>query len=246
MDILEFLNNNQIIVDGNSFSKSNNGIYKWDTEAQIDLIVEVQRILMGNRINMLPRIESSIGKEIEGFIVQYKKATKMISAISDKGKKNYFESELIEKGNGIIKRAEKSIEALDETQYLKLISRSMNNDEICLGRVDEGNLKKEQLVITLRTVKYISYNLIEHDCYNYVKRIKRRGYDRSIEDIIKDFSYKAKLEEDSIMYLRVLANYPLEAMKTLLKIKNDKNRFSEDEWIKEINLSQKIDGIELL
>ena len=46
--------------------------------------------------------------------------------------------------------------------------------------------------------------------------------------------------------MTILANYPLESIKELLKLKEDRERFSDEEWIKEIGIAQKIDGIELL
>ena len=44
----------------------------------------------------------------------------------------------------------------------------------------------------------------------------------------------------------MLANFPIESVKTLLKIKENRLKFSDEEWVREINISQKIDGIELL
>ena len=122
----------------------------------------------------------------------------------------------------------------------------MNNYEVCLGRADEGNLKKEGMTISIRTIRYISYNMIEHDCYNYIKRLRKRGYKEDVSYIIKDFAYKSKLDNESINYMMVLANYPIESTKALLKLKYDRDRFTNDEWIKEIEIAQKIDGIELL
>ena len=84
MDILEFLNSNGIIVGEENFPKGNKKKYIWDTESQISLIIEVQKILKGKKINMIPRIESSIGKEVESFIVETKKALRMIRSFEDK------------------------------------------------------------------------------------------------------------------------------------------------------------------
>lgn len=246
MDILEFLNDNGIIVGEENFPKSNRKKYIWDTDNQISLIIEVQKILTGKKTNIIPRVESSVGKEIESFIVQAKKTLKMIRSFEEKYNKSDFDLFIIDEGNKILSRANKSLNTLDEDEYLKIIIRSMNNYDICLGRVDEGNLKKEGLTICIRTTRYISYNMIEHDCYNYIKRLKKRGYKGDIIKLINDFAYKSNLNKDSIDYMTVLSNYPLESIKTLLKLKEDRDRFSDEEWIKEIGIAQKIDGIELL
>ena len=246
MDILEFLNGNGIIVGEENFSKENKKKYIWDTENQISLIIEVQRILKRKKTNMIPRIESSIGKEVESFIVQTKRILRMIRSFEEKYNKCDFDLFIIEEGNKILNRANKSLSSLDEDEYLKIIIRSMNNYDICLGRVDEGNLKKEGLTINIRTIRYISYNMIEHDCYNYIKRLKKRGYKGDITKLINDFAYKSNLNRESIDYMTVLSNYPIESIKTLLKLKEDRDRFSDEEWINEIRIAQKIDGIELL
>ena len=246
MDILEFLNSNGIIVGEENFPKDSRKKYIWDTDNKISLIIEVQKILKGKKINIIPRVESSIGKEIESFIVQAKKTLKMIIAFEEKYNKSDFDLFIIDEGKKILSRANKSLNTLDEDEYLKIIIRSMNNYDICLGRVDEGSLKKEGLTICIRTTRYISYNMIEHDCYNYIKRLKKRGYKGDIIKLINDFVYKSNLNRDSIDYITVLSNYPLESIKTLLKLKENRERFSDEEWIKEIDIAQKIDGIELL
>lgn len=246
MDIIEFLNSNGVIVGEENFPKGNKKKYTWNTEYQISLINEVQKILMGKKLSIIPRIESSIGREMESFIVQVKKTLKMINSFEEKDNKSDFDFFIIDEGNKILNRANKSLNSLDEEEYLKIIIRSMNNYEICLGRVDEGNLKKEGMTISIRTTRYISYNMIEHDCYNYIKRLRKRGYKGDITKIIQDYAYELKLNGESIKYMTVLANYPVESIKTLLKLKYDRDRFTNEEWMKEVYMAQKIDGIELL
>lgn len=246
MDILDFLNGNGIIVGEENFPRGDKKKYIWDTENQISLIIEVQKILRGKKINMIPRIESSIGREMESFIVQAKRVLRMIRYFEEKYDKSDFDLFIIEEGNKILNRANKSLNALNEDEYLKIIIRSMNNYDICLGRVDEGNLKKEGLSIKIRTTRYISYNMVEQDCYNYIKRLKKRGYKEDINKLINDFVYKSNLNRDSIDYIRILSNYPIESIKILLKLKEDRERFSDEGWVKQIHGAQNIDGIELL
>ena len=188
MDILDFLNGNGIIVGEENFPKKDKKKYIWDTESQISLIIEVQRILRGKKINMIPRIESSIGREMESFIVQAKRISRMIKYFEEKYNKSDFDLFIVEEGNKILNRANKSLNALNEDEYLKIIMRSMNNYDICLGRVDEGNLKKEGLAIKIRTTRYISYNMIEQDCYNYIKRLKKRGYKEDINKLVNNYN----------------------------------------------------------
>lgn len=245
MEILDYLESKNIIVEDKNFHKSNYSITNYNISKQIELIIEVEKILMGKKDTILPRIDSSIGKEVESMKVQVRKSLKNMSLLEQKENKNSFDYYILEEGNKIINRAKKSIEALNKDEYLSLIMRSMNKYEICLGRVDEGNLKIENGVINIRTIKYLSYNMIEQDCYCYLKRLKKRGYQYSIESTINDFISKSDLGKASENYIKVLANYPLESMKLLMKLKYEKEKLTEEEWIKEINISRNIDGKEL-
>ena len=178
--------------------------------------------------------------------MQIKKIEKMIEILDEKNKKSNFDYFIIEEGNKALDRAKNSLNSLNDKEYLELIMRSMNNYEICLGRVDEGNLIKINNIINIRTIRYLSYNLLENDCYNYIKRLRKKGIDINTEEIINCFLNKWNLDDKSLRYINVLANYPIESMKLLLKLKYDKSKFTEEQWIEQINLSKKIDGKELL
>lgn len=51
----------------------------------------------------------------------------------------------------------------------------MKRYEICLGRVDESSLKRDKNeIIYIRSNKYIVYDLLESDCYNYIKKNQKK------------------------------------------------------------------------
>ena len=58
MDILEFLNDNRVIVGESTFPKEKAKKNIINTNEQISLVVEIQKILIGRKTTMLPRIES--------------------------------------------------------------------------------------------------------------------------------------------------------------------------------------------
>ena len=123
MDIIEFLNGNGIIVGEENFPKGSKKKYMWDIDYQIALMVEIQKIMMGKKSYIIPRIESSIGHEIETFIVQAKKTSKMLKLFEEKMSKSDLDYFIIEEGNKILDRANKSLDTLDEDEYLKRIMR---------------------------------------------------------------------------------------------------------------------------
>lgn len=244
MDIITYLSNNNIIVDENLTRKNDRSSI--DISNQIDLIVMIQSRLMNNGITIIPRINSTIGKDVENFRVQIKKVEKGLKSINSNNKKSDLDLYILEKANIALNRAKKSFDTMDNEIYFELIRRSMNNYEMCLGRVDEGNLKiEENEVLKIRTVKYISYNLIEHDLFNYIKRVKRKKFNIQVEEVIDEFVYKSSLSEKSKNYLTALCNYPFETMKLIYKYRYyDDNDY--DEWTKKIKAAIEIDGDEII
>ena len=75
---------------------------------------------------------------------------------------------ILENGEKLLNRVDKAIEDLKEIDYLGIIKRSMKKNEICLGRVDEGNLRVVE-AIEVGSLKGATYNLVEEDIYNYLK-----------------------------------------------------------------------------
>ena len=119
-------------------------------------------------MNNLTRIDSTIGKKIENIKVEIKRSREDIKYRYNKSQKNICDNFLLQYGEVIISRAEEAINFLGYIDYLSLIERSMKKNEICLGRIDEVNLRVMEN-IEIATVKNISYNLVEEDIYEYLR-----------------------------------------------------------------------------
>ncbi len=242
MELLYYLNKNNINVCEQDFKNSRNNIED-NSINQMRLIAEIQKKLMGNSLNFIPRINSSIGKEIESKKVYLRKNIKYITDIKNKSSTNYFEEYIVNEGQQIIDIATRAIGKLLIDDYLSLIRRSMDRYEVTIGRTDEGSIKRKDEDIIIRTKKYMSYNMIENDCYSYIRRMKRKYQFNSIDDAIKEYVYEANLSSTSYTYIKLLSEYPIESIKILLKIKDVKDRMTEEQWIEQINISKKIDGL---
>ena len=159
MDIVAYLVNNNIFIEDNFVKPISDN--RLDINSQIELIVDVQNKLMSNKDTIIPRINSTIGKDIENFRVQIKKVDKELNILKYSENKTDLEFYFLEEGLKIVERAKKSLNSINQEKYFEIIRRSMKNYEMCLGRVDEGNLKiEDDGSIKIRTCKYISYNLI--------------------------------------------------------------------------------------
>lgn len=243
MDIYEYLSNRNIIVNDEKFrekSASNN------ISEQVQLITDVHSKLLGGKEVVIPRIQSVIGKEIASYKVEVRKNKNYLNKIEMEKNISDFQAYLLSESKKIIEEAESVINMLDSDIYFKLIKRSMKRYEICLGRVDEGNLKKDKNdIIYIRTSKYIAYNLLEHDCYNYIKKLKKKKSKNNIENIIIDFVNKSSLGEESIRYLNILASYPIESMKLLSKYRSNELNTTNEGIEKKLEIAKEIDRIEL-
>ena len=245
MNIIEYLDENNISVGTEYFKKDSILIDKTNIYNQVKLIDEIQKVFINKRGYILPPIGSTIGKELEGFKVKTKRLKKYLNEMSYKYN-NSFNNYVIEELKNTIERAEKTINSIDNDKYIELIVRSMNNNEICLGKVDEGNLKKSGKTIQIRTTKYISCNLVEHDCYSYIRKLKKRGWVSEIEDIIVFFTAIKGLDKYSKEYLLILANYPIDSIKAFNRLREDSESLKQEEWVNVIMASKRIDGDELL
>lgn len=243
MDIYEYLSSRSIIISDEKF-KDNAEVSVSD---QIQLISDAHKRLLDGKEAIIPRIQSVIGREFEGYKVDIKKNKNYINKIINNKSTNYIEDYLIDEGSRIIKKAQETLSLLDLEIYFSIIKRSMKRYEICLGRVDESSLKKDKNeIIYIRSNKYIVYDLLESDCYNYIKKIKRRKKGYGINNIIDEFVNKSALDQGSIKYLRILSIYPNESMKILNKCRNGRIDITNEDVVSKFRNAKECDGIKLL
>ena len=243
MDIYEYLSSRSIIISDEKF-KDNAEVSVSD---QIQLISDAHKRLLDGKEAIIPRIQSVIGRECEGYKVDIKKNKNYINKIINNKSTNYIEDYLIDEGSRIIKKAQETLSLLDLEIYFSIIKRSMKRYEICLGRVDESSLKRDKNeIIYIRSNKYIVYDLLESDCYNYIKKIKRRKKGYGINNIIDEFVNKSALDQGSIKYLRILSIYPNESMKILNKCRNGRIDITNEDVVSKFRNAKECDGIKLL
>ena len=243
MDIYEYLSSRSIIISDEKF-KDNAEVSVSD---QIQLISDAHKRLLDGKEAIIPRIQSVIGREFEGYKVDIKKNKNYINKIINNKSTNYIEDYLIDEGSRIIKKAQETLSLLDLEIYFSIIKRSMKRYEICLGRVDESSLKRDKNeIIYIRSNKYIVYDLLESDCYNYIKKIKRRKKGCGINNIIDEFVNKSALDQGSIKYLRILSIYPNESMKILNKCRNGRIDITNEDVVSKFRNAKECDGIKLL
>ena len=199
-----------------------------DILKQIDNIIFFHNKIGPYKENLFPRIRASIGKEVNSYYSQLLLINKYLR---------------ISRGEVLVNSGRKALNHIYSSNFRNLIERSMKNYEVCLNRVDEGNLKvEEDGKIIVSTVRYLSYNLKEHDIYSYIKKIKRREIDLSIDEIINYYIKSSNLNNDSREYLRGLSSYPNEELKVVERYILGKLKMSEREALEALYKARNIDS----
>ena len=208
----EYLNIRGITIMERYFSYDKN-IYKKDITSQINLIVELHKTLIGCNFNELSRLKSTIGKEVESYKVQIRKLQSHYDYILSRTCANEVEKLILSNGKIALKQAKDALNYIYEHDYFGVIKRSMNREEICIGKVDSSNLRKNGDQIEIGIVKGMAYNLVEEDLYSYIKKLQRKQVNIDEEELIKIFVYGSHLSFNSFHYLRGLCSYPKDFLK---------------------------------
>ena len=173
LSLNEYLESKGIIVMGKYFPHTKDFTRK-SCENQISTMVELHKLLINCKFNNLNRFGSVIGKELESFKVQLKKIERDYNILFEKNSKNNVEKLFLSEGKRMILQGREAVEYICNNGYLDIIKRSMNREEICIGRADSGNLRKVNGNFEIGIIKGISYNLVEEDLYKYIKRTQKK------------------------------------------------------------------------
>lgn len=201
-ELIHFLSDNDIVITNKKNEKSDNSANK-EIE-HIKNLVKVQKIILNYNKPYSLGLSSFIWRDIETFKMWNRRGRKLI--------KDYNIDEL----ESVVKEAEKSIDTLYKIPYLNLIHRSMKNNEICIGRTSENNIWKDENIKILDLSKS-SFNLIEHDCYKYLYKYKKKQIPLDYNKIIDCFIKSHNLDNNSRVYIESLLSYPYESMKIIQK-----------------------------
>ncbi len=201
-ELIYFLNNNNIFITDKNNRKSDDSFSK--KIEHIDNLVKIEKTILSYDNPYSLGLSSFIWKDIEIFKMWNRRGRKLIY--------NYNLHEF----ESIVKKAEEAIDTLYKIPYLNLIHRSMKNNEICIGKVSQKNIWKDENLNVLDLSK-MNFNLIEHDCYKYLFKYKKRAISLDYNKIIDYFIESHNLDNNSKIYIESLLSYPYDSMKAIQK-----------------------------
>lgn len=198
----------------------------------IDNLVYFHNIF-NNSINLYTLgLSSNIWKDIENFKVWNRRCKRVLEIL------NCMECEII------VKRAEYCIESIYKLPYIKMITRSMENKEVCVGKPYETNIWND-FNLKIIDISKINFNMKEIDCYKFLGRLKRKGENLEWNSIISYFLEHEYLNDYSKNYIMALLSYPYETMRYIQKL-YFMNIYNRDEVVEKILELISIDGNSLI
>lgn len=241
LQLNEYLKEKNIIIKDSRLS-SHKIESKEDVFKQIDNIIYFQKSVGAYKENLLPRLRASIGKELEGYKTQILFVDRFIRELENRKDLNKVDKYIKEWAKIILYNAKISLSHIALKDYREIIERSMRNYEICLGRVDESNLVLAEDKIIVGTIKYMTYNIKEHDIYSLIKKIKRKSIDIPLREVIDYYIEKEGLSEGSRKYLIGLSTYPNEQLKVIKRYIEGKYDLKEEDILENIYRAEILDN----
>ena len=232
LTLKEYLLENDILV-GDDYFKGIRDINEKKVMEQIIIIQNAHKILSGYNCYGTTRINSTIGKRVEHIKVMIKRLRKDLE--KRENAKNPMDKFILSNGNKILSKGERGINALKEIDYMGIIKRSMKKNEITLGRVDEKNLRVTS-ELEIGTLKNTSYNLVEEDIYDYLKRVRIKNKKISLEKCIDKYIEISYLSDESRDYIDILLMVPYGTLNLWYKYAYGRKEDSWQEQLKKIKL----------
>jgi hypothetical protein len=231
----EYLVEKNVFVKGECF-KAEKITDEKEILKQVALINKVDTIMSGYYGDGITRINSRVGKKLESVKVQIKKLRRHLRIIEKRDYLSSMDKFLLENGEIILNQGEKGINLISEINYLDIIRRSMRENEICLGRVGEENLREGE-IIEIGSLKNVSYNLKEEDTYEYLKKIRRRRCLTREDYYIDEFIKIAKLKKSSKDYIKILLYIPCDSLRQWYRYSQGKKNILPDKYLENIKFT---------
>lgn len=212
---------------------------------QLEVISQFHQKSCGFNGCLKYRINNDTCKLIEECKIHIKRLKKDLQKIKESGCNGKVEQFIDEYGPIYLQRAEECIRNIYNSNYIKLISRSMDKVEICLTDVGFDNLQYDN---EIKIVNFydIAYNMVEMDAYYLLSKLKRKGIKLDWKEHINKFCEFEGLTKSSGNFILALMSYPHEFMKVYEKYKKNKKNWSEDDYIRKLRKAIGEDGESLL
>lgn len=199
-----------------------------DPFEQIEILSDFHKRSMGYKNDIEDKLRNNIGKLIEKYKINLRRAKKDLRYIDSTYPKNDFEKIFSEIGESYLERAERCIDKVYSSQYYEIIRRSMKRNEVCIGNAGFDNLRKVQGIIEINDISHCAYDIVEMDACKFLGYLKRKGTKIDFDDLIKKFAEYEKLESNSISFIKAVMSYPHEIIKCCSRYRKYGESYTSD------------------
>lgn len=219
-----------------------------DLYRQLDVICEFHRRTTGFKDYLRGRIDNKIGKFVEENKVNLKRVNNYIKFLEQKNQHNKFEKTLIYNSEKYINMAERALKCVDDPSYINFIIRAMEGEEICLGRVWFNNLAMDNGKIYIRDMGSLAYNMIEMDCVEFLKRVRKRnvGLDINYWELCDYFCEKSNLNYNSRTFIFNMLSFPTEFILCVNRYRIKKKKWSIETFYKRLEGAMEHENIDIV
>lgn len=229
MSFEQYLSENNINVVENDNKVMLQSISEKIIKEQLEGINVFHKVAMEYTAISNKFIRNKLGKSVEKYKLNLKNLKRDIKSFSLSNSINEFENILIDTSEKYIERSEKCLSAVNSSDYIALLKRSMRRYEITLGNTYFTNLRYVDN-IEIGTLKRCAYNMVEIDGVYFINKLKRNGYKTDYKNLVDKFCEIEELGENSSKFMRALISYPHEYMKCVERYRKNKKGFTIDDF----------------
>ena len=213
LTLKQYLEENGVLIVGDRI-KGNKRYTEDSISDQINLINDIHKIMTKYSNDQVTKIQCNIGKSIESFMVLSKRFAYELE--KNKDNFNIVDEYIFEHKDEIFNSINRIKVRLDDIDYLGIFKRAMTGNEICLGKVDQSNIRFAKQM-EIGELNKVSYNSIEEDMVEYIRRVRRKNSNIDFTDSIKKYVKLSNLDDTSEEYIKILLSMPYEFLKTWYK-----------------------------
>lgn len=201
-----------------------------EASKQIEVISEFHKKVMGFSSMVNRNIPNCAGRTLEKYKMESKKLKKIYKKIQSDNPTNDVEKLILNTGEKMIKRGEACIKTAKNSDYLSLLQRSMNRNEICLGDVDFSNLRKRKYLEVI-SLEHCCYDMVEMDYLKFLLGLRRSGISMDYTTLIEYLCKLEGLNQSSKMFILSLMSFPHKYIRCCIRYSENKRNWSQKEFL---------------
>lgn len=236
------------IVKVDSFSESpdeNERITDNKAYEHLGVISEFHSKLLGDKGYIENLVQNRTGNMVGKYKIGIKKLKRDMYNIYDNGAQNEFEEVLLKYGEAYIKRGDKCINRIMSSDYMGIIERSMNKNEICIGNAGFSNIRKTENLEVI-DIDSCCLNIVEEDAVYFLCRLREKGYKLYYKGLVHEFCKLEGLGIKNAELIFAMLSYPREFIKCCDRYRYEKKDWTAEKYANALNRAIVRDGESLI